>query len=243
MKTHSDDCFTAMTGLEPVLERLQWANSSLRGLVRYNDQRLRIERCPNSGGQLAERAYQAESDLRIVLKAGLDSLNELADSGKLRSIFSPESLQPKKPVAFLKAFEGIKQFFSDQKELSGFDTSFLDETAKVFKMHEIAAEWTGTSLAIRFKDASGKVHTHQMDGVPRPGDLGRIGAKQFFSTERGVVFTPMIAALGDEDCHHENQTLTDFSHPAPVARTEREEKAVTSGRAQDLVQDRAGTPI
>jgi hypothetical protein len=207
VKPYSDDCFETMTDLTSARERLRIVDASLRSLRRYNEQRHRIERCPNSGRQLAERAYEAEKDLRIILKMGLDTLNELVDSGRLESAFHPEPSQVGKQVPFYEAFNGVKQFFSGHKDFADIDTTFLDDAMEIFREHDVTAEWTRSGLLTRFKDATGEIHAHQLDARAMPGDLGRISAREFFSAKSSVGLTPMLPALGDEDCHHEKQTL------------------------------------
>jgi hypothetical protein len=207
MKPYSNDCFETMTDLNSARESLHIVDASMRSLRRYNDQRHRIERCSNSGRQLAERAYEAERDLRIILKVGLDTLNDLVDSGRLESTFHHEAPKLGKQVPFNEAFDGVKQFFSGHKDFADIDTSFLDDAMRIFRDHDVTAEWTRSGLLTRFKDTTGEIHAHQLDAVASPGDMGRLSTREFFSAKSDVVFTPMIAALADEDCHHEKQIL------------------------------------
>jgi hypothetical protein len=202
------DCYFLIVDQDHARQRLQMAVESLSFLRRYRDNLRSLERCPNIHRTLAEKAYEAEGHGRLLLRYGLEALNELKDSGALEHHFASvaQYVEQHQAIPFADACSGIKDIF--RQELPTLDTQFIDELLAVAGglRFEIAAQNTELSVTLLTEEEGQRDYV--IATKRQPGDIARIGIQQFFSEPTGGLFSRSVGMFASE-YRHESGKLSD----------------------------------
>lgn len=197
------NCLNAMTDPDTALDRFALAASCGSALKLYNANRIALENC--TPATLADRAYEAEANYRVILKAAIDSINELRDSGDTAQFRANAPYEPGALLPLGDAILGAKNFFASDARFNGIDISFLDDAASMVARYGLAVTWTQRGIAANFRDATGQNHAHDIDMLPRPGGLARLGSREFFAGNDKGVFAPLTPSIGDASRHDARQ--------------------------------------
>jgi len=148
--------------------------------------------------QVAEKAIDAERCARILLKEGLDTLNEWVDSGLMASsirqateAFSSGNILEKAEEELEFTKETLKERYPD------IDWGFLDEGLQLLKQHQTQIKVNEGKLFVSIKGSDGQSREFLIEPEPRPGQTGRISSREFFHPDRrdGVVLTRIAPAV------------------------------------------------
>ncbi len=159
--------------------------------------------CPNLASQLADEAFDAERHLRVTLKVGLDSLNELMDSEGLEdAVLSLARLGGGQCDT-----DGLVAMLYNSKaavigQFPDLDTAFLDEAVRIVTEHRIAVQGSNNTLTVRFTGDDKRSYEITAETKSRPGQLGRISTRDFFAASPQRRVTTPIPLAFPEDCHH-----------------------------------------
>jgi hypothetical protein len=212
-KSKQRDCLDALVSLDGAIDRLRIASVGASFLRGYRDRFHRLERCNAMGRQLAESTFEAERHLRIILKVGLDSLNDLMDSGNLMASFrgllsseTPNNLAEGYERTFGEALKGAPKLLAGHFE--GLDTSYFEDAMTIGSDLHLAVQGDKDTLQIHFKTADGRQDRVAIGVTPRPGSLGRISSRQFFGKGGGTCAALRDSSLIQDDCHHRKQGLS-----------------------------------
>jgi hypothetical protein len=194
-------CLCALLSPEVALERLAVASTSLAYLANYRESLAQLERCDNMAGPLRDRAYEAERHVRILLKVGLDSLNDLTDSGMFGVAIQrcSEIVRESGALPIPEAFDALRSFFAQHSV----NTACIDEAAGLLAKHDIVISAEGDGLLVKISNGV-QAGEYVIEPRPHPGDLGRIGSKRFFC-EGGSGFT-MVSL--DQDHRHRDEYVS-----------------------------------
>jgi len=207
MDDHSD-CFSHITDLSRGLERMELAQQALVRLRRYRDTVNHLERCLNTEGHIAEQAWEAEQNARVLIRLALDSLNELADSGELArvEVEARRLAGAHGHIDLEAAFDGASSLFRER--LPGFDAQIFEEAFQVVRDHGVRIKPSREGpLIAEFKMEDGRPHEERISLGRRVGNIGRVGSREFFAAS-GTIVTSPIPAYADDDCHHERQSVS-----------------------------------
>jgi hypothetical protein len=213
MNKRHKDCFDVLVNLDAAEERVQTAMAAysryasywtLHNKVREQDPK-ELESCPELLRQVAERAVDGERDLRILLKEGIDAVNEVADSGRLESVIEKANdFFTKHSLADLE--NGLR---AAQKGLAkrypAADLSFLDSAFDLLKKNVESLQVEKGNITVTYKAGDKKTERVVIEAKPRPGQVGRFSARDFF----GRPITASVPVYVPADCHHRTQTATD----------------------------------
>jgi len=166
---------------------------------------------PDEGRRLtqpvADRAFEAEAALRVLLKECIDSLNELKDTGRLeaalRAAASKIDDDWKKQLR-----EKLEKIQESLREIAGGEAIDLAGGAMQLvseRITRVVRDRDGLRIALGKGDDAVEF---VLEPSPRPGHTGRISSDAFFSTRAGgVAFGPMAAVLIEPTCHHERAMM------------------------------------
>jgi hypothetical protein len=188
------------------------ALSTIERLTTYrrllNDARNEVKRQPHKSVRLsqyvAERAFETEKHLRVFVKEGIDTINELRDSGRLELLIneSIKHVSERKGLTVLDdAIKRIKQY--SEQDYHNRDTAWLDEYSLLLKerVRDISVD-KGRLLISAI--VGGEEREFIIEPTPRPGHLGRISAEDFFNPlDAGILVTSAPPVFVPNNCHHQ----------------------------------------
>jgi hypothetical protein len=213
LRREHPDCLDALVSLDGAVDRLRIASVAASFLRSYRDRFHKLERCNGMGRQLAEGTFEAERHLRIILKVGLDSLNDLMDSGNLTASFrgllsnqTANDVPQAYDRTFGEALKGAPKLLTEHFE--GLDTSFFEDAMKIGSDQHLELHRDKESLQIHLKTADGRQDRVTIGVTPRPGNLGRISSRQFFGRGGGTCAVLRDSSVIQDDCHHRKQGLS-----------------------------------
>lgn len=192
------------TNYDEAVERLTFASAATGRLIRYRDTVNLLERFPGAARHIAERARDAENDMRVLLKCALDSLNELRDSGAMEGLVNEGAKLLESPDNIVRLFAAAPPALAEK--LPGVDLSFLEESKKLIGQLELGVHRSGERIVAKFRLPGGERRSTALSPRARPGQLGRVSATDFFG-RAGAVVVLVDPAFADDDCHHQKQTL------------------------------------
>jgi hypothetical protein len=157
--------------------------------------------CSGLRGQLSERAFDAEVQVRMLLAEGLNSLNDLRDSGMFQVNLAAfaEALDSGTIDFRQTAQESVKKV----QELLDLPAAFADEMLGMMERRAVTVRYereTG-SLVVRGNDLGNATRETRIRVAPQAGDMGRIGLQHFFSGEGGFSIQPEPPGGASSDCH------------------------------------------
>jgi hypothetical protein len=209
-------CLERMCPPDQRNRRASIATSTVRALADYRTYLSALEQsgdgaagCRGLRGQLVDRAFEAESHVRVLLAEGVSALNELRDSGMLYSslrMFAEEIGDGQIDLA-KSAREAVHQV---QKSLD-LPAAFTDEVLRMMEQHAIRVRYDKKSecLVVRTKDVADAAGEARIRIAPRAGDIGRIDLEKFFGPSGSVSMRPAPGVMGSDDCHQPK------GHPRP----------------------------
>lgn len=188
--------------------RAEVTTSTVQALADYRAYLSDLERagdgamgCGGLRGQLAERAFDAEGQMRVLLAEGLNSLNDIRDSGLLHASLAlfaqgAESGQIDFRTA---AEESVKQA---QKSLD-LPSGFTEEVLQILERRTITIRYERESetLVVRATGLDNEPEETRVRIAPRAGDLGRISLDHFFGDEGGFSVQAEQTRGRRGDCH------------------------------------------
>src|SRR5215203_2565381 len=122
---------------ETVAERVRLVGAAARYLQAYEE---RVREFDRAGGALRDQAYEAERWMRVLLKCGLKSLNDLAESENMLAWSrdaAADSFRPDQAPAVMEKVQNVIQdLFED-------DWAFLDRAGTVVQRHCLGVERCG----------------------------------------------------------------------------------------------------
>lgn len=99
--------------------------------------------CHGLQAQLADRAFEAEGSLRILLAEGLRTINDLRDSGLLHAAVADFGQSAASGGGLAQAFHGVRKRV---KELArAFPDAALDEGSRAIERRDLTVEYDGES--------------------------------------------------------------------------------------------------
>jgi hypothetical protein len=183
-----------------------WAlYNSLREQIKY-----KVGFPLNLTKQVVERSFDAERHLRVLLKEGLDTLNELVDSGGMESAIKTGTAFFEQGRTFAEvlgegfelAQEALKQRYPEQ------EFGFLDEGMQRLREHKVSISSERGRLLVQMTPADGRERRFFIDPQPQPGQLGRISSSAFFNPRiAGGIYSNVPPIFVPEGCHHHNQVV------------------------------------
>lgn len=186
-------CFLSLLDKEDLTRRLVQVSDIVAQAVRH---RQFLESCLRDlskdrrkarlSRQAADQAYALEQSVRIAIKIGIDTLNELADSGFLDALSSAASVSPQRGGGFFPPANGWTKISQDLRQnIPGLNPCLFDEIEGFWSKYEINVKQANDrkgSWPIEFVTARGERQEIAIDHKRRPGALGRVVAADIFST-------------------------------------------------------------
>jgi hypothetical protein len=212
------DCFGLLSDVGTVERRTVTSATAYSNFERYWDLHNQVRawkrdgdpRCTNLEYQVRDRAVGAERDLRILLDDAVGALNDLRDSGTLKSSIDEAA----------RAFGKGTTIGDLRKGLALAETALSERYPGVdFRAIRMASERLGESvskigtqkdaLQLHLAVPGGGDRKVALDTRARPGELGRIGQREFFDPRTsalpgvvGAVHVPIYPPFVPDDCHH-----------------------------------------
>lgn len=158
--------------------------------------------CPGLAATVTDRAFDAETAGRILIKHALDSVNELRDEGVFYDAIGK--------LARELSGGGAKGFFERLREEAGPAREKFGSTAGV--VLEQAAE-AAAALGLEFTAQRGSLLVHRKNGpqgedrfqlatTRQLGQAGRVSSDEFFGGRTGRSFVTSATLFTPVDCHH-----------------------------------------
>lgn len=181
-------------------DRFRLASECTAALRRYRDNFHELERRPQIDARMTERAYEAERNLRILLKTSLDSINEIWDSGEARSMLRLSSKTGTDLGRELSAgLPAAKRFLAER--YPGLDISPLDEISPLLERYKIqSTSGRNDEFTVEFQDGNGQPQKQTFHVEPAAGDGGRVSSEAFFSPGYGPSFG-RVSLYDQGNCH------------------------------------------
>jgi hypothetical protein len=153
--------------------------------------------------QLTDRAFGAEAAFRVLLAEGLNTVNDLRDTGNLHAVLAhaSESLAADGEKGLDATIERAKERLA--KAFPNAPTKYLDEAVSIFKRRKMTIDHDDAANVMRIRGPSptgGEVDT-RVRLEPQAGDLGRVGVSDFFGGSGRVGIHPNIPTYVPPDCH------------------------------------------
>ena len=200
-------CLEALCPPSERAHRAELTSAAIREMVEYRDFLAAVDAtepaCDALRNRLADRAFAAEASFRVALAQGLESVNDLRDSGMLHATLSD----------FARSLEGgdedrARILRDAREELRGGSLALPDDLSD-----EIVATVSGRlrgfdynpeedTLVVRHSSPIGSaVEEVHVRLSAQPGDMGRIGVAQFFGAEGPVGIHGAVMVSPPSDCH------------------------------------------
>jgi len=144
-------------------------------------------------------ARDAERWLRRGLHVGLDSLNELTDSGAMEAFFAGAT------ETFVPAERFASTLDTVDPKILGLHASAFREAMNLLKRYVPQARISNGTLEFTFRGEDGKETETRFQVVSAAGSMARVSPEIFFSpiSSGSIVFQP----LPIDDCHHKRVPL------------------------------------
>jgi hypothetical protein len=170
-------------------------------------QKLLEPRQPCYSRRAGEKAFQVEAHVRLAIAAGIETLNELADTGELEAMLNGAMAQVRKAPLDARALaERLVACRDLAVEHLGWEiSSILDEAAELVARHQISIGALEDHLVYTVRDEQGERRV-AVTAAPRAGQKARISLDDFFATPGSL---GSVASVLEPDCHHRVQ------NPAP----------------------------
>lgn len=165
------------------------------------------EKCQRLGRVLADRAYEAEKNARILISIGIDSLNQLADTGVLYQGIREAS----RDVASNRdrvqgALKKLRRVLKASVET--LDTGFIVEVEKLLQHRRVVIQHHDESLEVSVLTRDGESRQFAIvSKPPNSGRLGRVNGQEFFNGSKNGSITSQAPIIGLDDCHHKDQRV------------------------------------
>lgn len=200
-------CLERICPPEQAKRRAGAATSRVHALADYHAYLSSLEQTGNGAtgcrglhGQLADRAFEAESNVRMLLAEGVDSLNELRDSGMLHASLRQFAAEIGSGKIDLAA--SVRESVQQVKQSLDLPEAFANELLRFMEQHPISVRYDRKSetLVVRKEDDADAPAETRIRIAPRAGDLGRIDLETFFGPS-GSVSVQRGPRAGGGDCH------------------------------------------
>ena len=158
--------------------------------------------CAGLRGSLAERAFEAESELRVSLAEGVRSLNDLKDSGMLHLQLAELARSLEAGETDLSAM--IRESREQLQRAFDLPPAFVDEIQQVAERRLESLRYDRESDVIvvrRRSPVDGEPEEVRLRLGPRAGDMGRISLEQFFGADGRVAIQAGPPTAPPGDCH------------------------------------------
>jgi hypothetical protein len=157
--------------------------------------------CGGLRGQLPDRAFEAEGQVRVLLAEGLNTLNDLRDSGVLHLSLNSfaQALDGGKLDFLAAARETVKKV----QEALDLPAQFTDEALGIIERRAVTVRYERESetLVVRTGQVENGSEEARIRIAPRAGDTGRIDLQHFFGSDGGFSVYPEPAGSQGGDCH------------------------------------------
>jgi len=199
-------CFELAADPSALKERLRAALGSYAGLEAYRSlleradtQRPDISACTGLQRLLADRAYDAETNMRRLVKYGLDTLNELRDTGQLPTLLNE--------FQDLGSAGLLERKLSQAKDLvtkayPGVPTSYLDEAFKFVKQQEVRIHTKDENIVFSMKAPDGSNPHVAISPGGMPGAPARVDVADFFGARPDAIIGSGSSVFAPNNCHH-----------------------------------------
>ena len=165
--------------------------------------------CRGLSKLITERAYEAEAQYRLLVKDGINTLNELRDSGELpHALRRATNDSEGGTLDFEKIATKAKSRLA--KSHPNVPARLIDEMLSVVEERGISAKLKDDTLEVRSKDVEGRKQRISLMVVPQAGAPARISVAQFFgeSAGDGGMLSSDAPTFVPESCHHRNAALS-----------------------------------
>jgi len=165
-------------------------------------------RCCAPREALADRAYEAETAMRVLTRHGLDAMNELRDTGRLGRDANAW-LKSHDDHKELDLAEALKACQEDARQVSdGIDLSFLEAGPAVLAERGLAAVVRRGRIELSGRSVDGGLRKVTIQFEPSHGSIARISTSHFFASDRGAArWATAIPVYSPETCHHRELVL------------------------------------
>lgn len=206
----STDCWTSLRDPDIDAGRLGTAVASFNALRSYRSLLANVEgmsdeqrtACAGIAETITDRAYNAEAAMRVLIASGLETTNELRDTGQLYSAMQAfakdgSSLDHKQLAARL---DEVKQSL-DGKRAEQL-TDIFDEAEKLIRKTKLSCEFSDQRIVLSRAGVEGKRDEFGIALSRQPGQIGRVSVDDFFSPDTTRVHVAPGRLFVPRDCHH-----------------------------------------
>src|SRR5687768_10059172 len=138
--------------------------------------------CHPPAEAFTERAREAELAMRVLVRHGLEALNEARDTGTLEQTIRGWAGDSKDGDEL-----GIRDVLrSAGKSIEGIDQEFWDEALGGMDEADLHAFAKRGRIRFSAKGFDGRKHEILMDFAPRTGSMARVSVSEFFGVDRGI---------------------------------------------------------
>jgi hypothetical protein len=204
--THAGGCADVLRDAQADANRLAVVDSSFKQLHAYRSLLQSVEQmnqderdtCPGLADAVTDRAYDAEASARLLFAHGLQTTNELRDTGELyRSLKSLADGDSEALAARLE--EQVER--AGEKHGDGI-ADVLREAASLVRKNKLSLRLSDQRVVLERPDLSGGTEEVGIALERQAGQLGRMSVERFFSPDAahatiwpGRLYVPI-------DCHH-----------------------------------------
>lgn len=211
------DARRCLERLCPPAERARRAavvSEGVRSLIAYRAYLDTVERerdtpgCAGPRAQVADRAFAEECAFRVLLAEGLNSLNDLRDSGMLHAGLAEFARTVGGGNSDIAAMirETREEF---RKEPLALPDEFFDQALKTVERRQLRVSYEAESRMLVVRGLSlvdGEPEETHVRLAPRAGDSGRASLDQFFGAGDRVGIYAGPPPLAPSDCHQRAST-------------------------------------
>jgi hypothetical protein len=160
------------------------------------------DRCPGLADALTDQAYEAEAAGRVLIAAGVQTANELRDSGHLYE--AVQALAGELKVADSDELASWLEREHDEirdryGEVAG---NAIQEAADRVRQAKLAITSSDQRLVLTRPAAQRKLEEVALAFGPQPGQRGRVSVADFFSPDPAVARVWPGRLYLPPDCHH-----------------------------------------
>ncbi|MFL5963801.1 MAG: hypothetical protein ACJ757_13005 [Gaiellaceae bacterium] len=196
-----------LAAVESTFKQLRGYRSLLQSVEQMNrDER---DECPGLAEAITDRAYDAEAATRLLFAHGLQTANELRDTGELyRSLrgLAGDGLDS----------EALATRLDEQVEEAGHKhgddiADLLREAASLVRETELSLRLSEQRIVLERPDLSGGTEEVGIALERQAGQLGRVSVERFFSPDAAHATIWPGRLYLPQDCHH--RPLVTSRHP------------------------------